>query len=389
MGISKRRIVLFGATGSIGKNTLKVLRRHPQLFELIAIAAKTQYRGLAAIAKEFNVPNIAIYDTKAYAEAKKSGLFTKNQKLFLGEEGLLHLASLQETDIFVMAIVGTIGLKPTLAAIERGATVALATKEILVMAGAYVIASAKKHNATLLPIDSEHNAIFQCLQGQAHKSVKSLILTASGGPFKDYSYNQMRSITPKEALKHPTWCMGPKVTTDCATLANKGLELIEAHWFFDVPPEKLQVVVHPQSVVHSFVQFIDGSTLCQLAPPSMTFAIQYGLLYPERHESVDPSIDFSQALSLNFHPPDLDRFPCLRLAQDSLKAGGLASTVFNAANTVAAQAFLSNRIPFLSIPNLIDKTLQKCSYGEVSSLEDIMEAHNHAEAIATHLIDEF
>lgn len=384
----RKRIVLLGATGSIGDSTLEVLRKYSEQFELIGIAANHNFRKLEAIAREFNVPEVTIFDEKAYAEAKKGGSFSKKCNLYNGEEGLKTLASLPEADIIILAMTGTIGLQPTLEAIKLGKTVAVANKEILVMAGNVIMNAAKKHHARILPIDSEHNAIFQCLEGEDRSAVESIILTASGGAFRDLLLEDLKTVTVKDALKHPTWSMGPKITIDCATMANKGLELMEARWLFDMPVEKLQVIVHPQSIIHSMVQFIDGSILAQLSPTSMVFPIQYCLFYPDRLQRCKAPLDLSKILTLELRPPDFNRYPCLKLAIEALESGGLAPTVFNAANEVAVDAFVSQKISFVNIPEVIDKTLQVVSNSISNELSVIIETHDQAIAVAKQIINE-
>jgi len=267
--------------------------------------------------------------------------------------------------------VGFAGLSPTLAALHAGKDVALANKEALVAGGKFVMEAAKASGSRILPTDSEHNAVFQCLGGGSADLVEKIILTASGGPFLDWPLEQMEQVTPKEALQHPNWSMGPKITVDSATMANKGLEVIEARWLFDLPPESIEVVIHPQSIVHSLVQFVDGSLVAQLSPPSMTFAIQHALLFPDRAPGVDETINFADPTSLDFKPPDLNRFPCLRLAREALVSGGIAPAVFNAANEVAVEAFLENRIGFSLISRTIEHTLDKMEPREPVDLEDV------------------
>lgn len=388
MILEKRRIVLLGATGSIGESTAQVLRKYRDRFELVGIAANQNYQELSKIAKEFDVREVCLFDEQAYLSGRESGLFSRNCNLCTGEEGLRHLATLEDGDIVVLAMTGIIGIRPALAAIELGKTLVLANKEILVMAGAVVMEAAKRHNAVILPMDSEHNAIFQCLQGQDRKAVDSIILTASGGAFRDFSREALKNVTPEDALKHPTWRMGRKITIDSATMANKGLELIEAHWLFNVGISQLKVLIHPQSIIHSMVQFIDGSIIAQLCPTSMTFPIQNCLFFPERFPSCNGSLDFSQYLKLELFPPDLERYPCLRLAIEALSVGGQAPAIFNAANEVAVEAFNSLRLPFLKIADVIDKTLQLVSNQGSDELVVITETHNEAMAVAKKIINE-
>lgn len=389
--ISKgKKVVLLGATGSIGESTLEVLRKYREYFELVGIAANRNFDKLAKIAEEFDVRDVCIFEEKCFLEARSKGIFAEDCNLCVGEEGLQYLATLPDVDIVVLATTGIIGIKPAMAAIELGRTIALANKEILVMAGAVVMEAAKKHQATILPMDSEHNAIFQCLHGEESKTIDSIILTASGGAFRDYSLEALNNVTPKDALKHPTWRMGPKVTIDCATMVNKGLELIEAHWLFNVGAEQLKVLIHPQSIIHSMVQFIDGSVIAQLCPPSMTFPIQNCLLFPERLPSCKESLNFSQYLKLELFPPEMERYPCLQLAIDALKAGGVAGTIFNAANEVAVEAFNAGRLSFLKIPDVIDKTMEKVFNGSSSQLllSVIIEMHNYATEVAKKIVNE-
>jgi 1-deoxy-D-xylulose-5-phosphate reductoisomerase len=377
----RKRIVLLGATGSIGESTLKVLRKHPDKLELVAVAGRTKCRELDAIAREFKVKHVGVFDAAAAKAAKKEGLF-KGRTVHVGQEGLVELAGLPEGDMVVAAVVGTLGLKPTLAAINAGKDIALANKEILVLAGKFVMAAAKKKGVAVVPLDSEHNAIFQCLQAGRKAEVAKILLTASGGPFRDYTREQMAGVTPEAALKHPNWAMGPKVTIDSSTMANKGLEVIEAHWLFGVTPEQIQVVVHPQSIVHSMVQYVDGSIIAQLCPPSMTFPVQHSLLYPARADGVCPTVDFTQLVRLDFRPPDLGRFPCLALAYAALRAGGVAAGAFNAANEVAVAAFLERRLKYLDIPRVIEATLAAQRAREPRDLDEVLAADAEARQLA-------
>jgi len=371
--IRKKRLVLLGATGSIGDSTLRVVRRHPDKLEIVAIAGRTNCAKLDEIAREFNVKHVGVFDEAAARAAKKAGLF-KGRTVHVGPAGLVELACLPAGDMVVAAVVGTLALKPTLAAIEAGKDIALANKEILVLAGQFVMAAARKHGVTVVPLDSEHNAIFQCLDGERPQDVAKLLLTASGGPFRDYTRAQMAGITPAAALKHPNWDMGPKVTVDSSTMANKGLEVIEAHWLFGLPAEHIEVVVHPQSIVHSMVQFVDGSIIAQLSPPSMTFPIQHSLLYPGRAAGVAPTLDFSQKFSLDFRPPNLELFPCLRLAFAALRAEGAAPATFNAANEVAVAAFIAGGLHYLDIPRVIERALDTLPRARLRDLDDVLEA---------------
>ena len=376
-----RRVALIGATGSIGDSTLKVIESCPESLELVAIAASKNVIKLAEIAKKFRVKHVALSDESAWKKAKESHLFENETNLLTGLESLCTLANLPEVDLVVIATVGTHGLAPTLSAIRANKTVALANKEVLVMAGKWVMEEAKARNVRILPLDSEHNALFQCLDGKPASDIKNLILTASGGPFRTFTKTQMATVKPQDALKHPNWQMGPKVTLDCATLANKGLELIEAHWLFEMPENKIEIVVHPQSIIHSMVEFIDGSVLAHLSPPKMTFAIQNSLLYPHRSKSVLEPLNFQSGLNLTFEAPDLERFPALSLARKALAQSGGYPAIFNAANEVAIEAFLEDRLSFLQIPNVIEETFNS-NWEVPQSLENILEIDQRARLIA-------
>lgn len=380
--IAPKKVVLLGATGSIGSSALRVLRTHPDRLQLVGVAAHSNYEELAAICHEFSVPHATLFNETAYKKARQAGCFPSLTQLNCGQDGLLAVSTLPAADLVLVALVGACGLKPTLAAIEAGKDIALANKELLVLGGAFVIEAAKRKKIRLLPTDSEHNAIFQCIEGHPQQFVDKLILTASGGQFRDLPMEQLAHVTPEEATQHPNWSMGPKITVDSATMANKGLELIEAHWLFDVSPEQLKVVIHPQSIIHSFVQFVDGSILSQLSPPSMTFAIQHCLLHPERAPGVDETINFDQAFQLDFTAPDFGRYPCLKLAYDAMCTGGAAPAIFNAANEVAVARFLATELTFLDIPLAIEHTLDKLSTTMPSDLESLFAIDAQAREIA-------
>lgn len=372
-----RKIILLGATGSIGENTLEVVDAHRDAVELVGIAANTRWHELAAIAKKYAVKNVAIFDETAAKEARNSGAFAAETRFFVGLDGLIEIATLAEADLVITAVVGTLGLKPTLAAIRCGKDVAVASKEILVLAGQFVMAAAREHSVKILPMDSEHNAIFQCIGEEKHH-VDRIILTASGGAFRNYTLEEMAKVAPADALKNPNWNMGPKVTVDSSSMANKGLELIEATWLFDLPESRIDIVVHPQSIVHSMVKFRDGSVIAQLAPPSMTFPIQHCIFHPKRLAGTRPSLDFSQTLSLEFRAPDYEKYKCLRLARAASRAGGIAPAVFNAANEVAVDAFLKGKIPYLEIPEIIERCLEKIPNRIPADLDDVLAADSEA-----------
>jgi len=381
------KLVLLGATGSIGESTLKVLRKHRDSIHLLGIACNSNYRKLLKIACEFDVQHLVIFDEKACEQASCSPDLPEGTKLHSGMDGLLHLATLPEATHSLFAMVGVTGLRPALAAIRQGQKLILANKEILVMAGELITREAQKNEATLIPADSEHNAIHQCLQESSRCEIARILLTASGGQFRNATKDEMTRVTPEDALRHPNWDMGPKVTIDSSTMANKGLEIIEAHWLFGVNSEQINVVIHPQSIVHSMVEYVDGSILAQLSPPDMTFAIQNALFYPVREERVLETLDFSQTLQLDFHPPDEERFPCLRLAREALETGGSAPATFNAANEIAVQAFIDRKISFLQIPQTIENTLSNMPNRGVGSLEEILDVDDFARNLANSFIE--
>ena len=383
----RKRIVLLGATGSVGTSALKVIRRHPDKLELVGIAAKKDSERLAEIAREFSVKEACLFDAKAYSQARESGLFSGDTNLSSGLDGLNRLASLASCDTVLVAVVGTQGLLPSLTAIEAGKTLAIASKEILVLAGKFIMEAAKRQNALILPVDSEHNALFQCLQGVPRDQASRVILTASGGSFRDTPIEQLGSVTLEKALQHPNWDMGPKVTIDSATMANKGLEMIEAGWLFDMSPEQVDVVIHTQSVVHSLVECVDGSVIAQLSPPDMTFAIQHTLLYPDRAKPVSNTLDFRQAFQLDFRPPNIDRYPCLKLARECMRADGIAPGIFNAANEIAVDAFIQDRIKFVEISKIVEKTLEFIENKEPNSIEEVLEYDEEARSVANRLVD--
>ncbi|MGF1531800.1 MAG: 1-deoxy-D-xylulose-5-phosphate reductoisomerase [Puniceicoccaceae bacterium] len=376
-----KRLIILGATGSIGSTTLRVLRAHPERFQLVGIAANANVQGLAQIASEFSCQAVAISNPAPHEPLESA--FPNPIEVYHGSDAMVDLVEQTPADLLLVAVVGTAALLPTLAAIRAGVDIALASKEILVLAGHLVTESASRHGVQLLPTDSEHNAIFQCLQGHPSEHLEEIILTASGGPFRELPLSEFSKISLQEALLHPNWSMGPKITVDSATMANKGLEVIEAHWLFNLPPDRIQVVVHPESIVHSMIRFLDGSILAQLSPPSMAFAIQHCLLYPDRAPCPDPSLDFQQFLNLRFSPPDFQKFPCLQLAFESLRTGGLAPAAFNAANEVAVEAFLSEQIHFLDIPKVIETTLEASSqFALTVNLMDLLGVENEIRAIA-------
>jgi 1-deoxy-D-xylulose-5-phosphate reductoisomerase len=389
-GPRRKRVVLLGATGSIGENTLRVLRAQADALELVGVAAHARTGRLVEIAREFGVRHLAVFEERAAAElrAAGAGALPPGARLHApGVEGLEALATLPEADVVLVAVVGTAGLRPALAALAAGKDLALASKEILVLAGAHVLAAAKRSGARLLPVDSEHNAVFQCLQGHAQGELKRVILTASGGAFRDWPAERLADATVADALKHPNWAMGPKITVDSATLANKGLELIEAAVLFDLRPEQCAAIIHPQSIVHCLVEFCDGAMLAQLCPPSMTFPIQHALLYPDRGaRGTEAGLPLDRVLSLEFRPADEGRFPMLRLAREAMERGGAAPAIYNAANEVAVGAFLAGRLPFLGIPRVTEATLAVLGAAPAGGLSEVLAADGEARARAERLV---
>lgn len=357
----KRRVVILGSTGSIGTSALKVAREIPERMEVVGLAAHSSVEKLAEQAREFGVRHVCIYD--ANKRAALAELLPPGVQVYVGEEGLCELASLDEADMALISIIGTAGLRPTLQAIECGKDLAIASKEILVMAGEVVMSRAEAKGIQVLPVDSEHNAIFQCLRANdgGAEAVRRLILTASGGPFLRTPREELPHVTLEQALRHPTWKMGRKITIDSATLFNKGLEMIEARWLFGIPMERVDVVVHPQSIVHSMVEYRDGSLLAQLSSSDMCFPIQYAVTYPERVPNKLHRLDFASMLDLHFEAPRWEDFPALRLAREAGIAGGTAPAMYNAANEVAVQAFIAGRLHFSGIWETVEKTFSLLS----------------------------
>ncbi len=376
-----QRIVVLGSTGSIGTQTLEVASHLGRSFDVVGLSAylSSEMGRLCGQVREFKPRAVAVRDEK---QARLIRGQTGLKRVWAGEEGLVRLAGMELCDIVVNGISGAAGLAPTLAAIKAGKRLALANKESLVVAGEVVMPLVKKHRAELIPVDSEHSAIFQCLKGEPTRSVKRLILTASGGPFRKVGLRRLKHITPAHALRHPTWTMGKKITIDSATLMNKGLEIIEAHWLFGLEGDKIDVLIHPQSIIHSMVEFVDGAILAQASLPDMRLPIQYALTCPERLTSPLATCDFAKLKQLTFHPPNLVKFPCLRLAYEALKAGGTMPAVLNAANEVAAHAFLDERIGFHEIPKVIARAMRKHRVVAHPGLEDILEADRWARAAA-------
>ena len=367
----RRKLAILGATGSVGTSTLDLVERNPERFEVVAVTAATNSAALADIARRTGARLAVVSDQARLADLRER-LAGTNCRAEAGEAALVEAAA-GEAELVIAAIVGCAGLTPVMAAVEAGRTVALANKEALVTAGALMTEAATRSGATLLPVDSEHNAIFQCLACGRREDVSKIVLTASGGPFRTASAETIRNATPAEAVAHPNWSMGAKISVDSATMMNKGLELIEAHYLFGLPPDRIEVVIHPQSVVHSLVEYIDGSVIAQLGSPDMRIPIAYALAWPERIATPAQRLDLASIARLDFEPVDLTRFPTLRLAREALEAGGAAPIVLNAANEVAVRRFLAGEIGFTDIAALVERALDASTSEAPSSIADVLE----------------
>lgn len=387
-----QQVVILGSTGSIGVSTLDVIARHPDRYQVWALTCQQNIDRLREQVEKFRPRYVVIENADSAAVAREQfKSIDPNLEVLQGSESMAAVASAPEVDTVMAAIVGAAGLESTLAAVHAGKRILLANKESLVMAGALFMQAVRQSQATLLPIDSEHNAIFQCMpahyqDGQDLCGVRRILLTASGGPFRETSLEQLRTVTPAQACAHPNWSMGQKISVDSATLMNKGLELIEACYLFDAPADRVEVVVHPQSIVHSMVEYTDGSVLAQLGNPDMRTPIAYGLSWPQRIESGVSSLDIISHGRLDFSAPDNDRFPCLELAREACRIGGTASAVLNAANEVAVQAFLDGRIGFLAIAQLIEKVMSKGEFYEPIDIAAVKSADAEARRVANALL---
>ena len=389
--MNRKRVVILGATGSIGESALTVARDIPERMEIVGLAAKSNAQKLAAAANEVRPESVCLVDETQIDVLRRA--LDYEPRIFSGESGLLEIASLTNADMVLVAIVGTGGLRPALAAIKAGKDLAVASKEILVMAGEIVMREARDKSVHVLPVDSEHNAIFQCLEAARLRAardggvaspadVRRIILTASGGPFRETPRSDFDSITPEQALKHPTWNMGPKITVDSATLFNKGLEMIEAHWLFGVEMKRVEVVIHPQSIVHSMVEFTDGSTLAQLSYSNMCFPIQYAVTWPDRVPNSLPPLDFSKLSKLEFSTPRYDDFPALNLARRAGETGGTLPAVMNAANEIAVAAFLDHKVRFPEIWEIVEQVMNQHTPVAHADLDAILGADQWARAQA-------
>jgi 1-deoxy-D-xylulose-5-phosphate reductoisomerase len=389
-------LTILGATGTIGVNTLDVVARHPDKFRVIALTGQNQIEKLAEQCRQFQ-PRYAVVLDADKASALQKLLADSRTEVLVGIEALEFVSSLPEVDSVMAAIVGAAGLRPALAAARAGKRVLLANKETLVMAGRFFMRAVQDNNATLLPIDSEHNAVFQSMpaayfrpgadRNLASHGVRRILLTASGGPFRTRELDTLKDITPEQACRHPNWVMGRKISVDSATMMNKGLEVIEAHWLFNAPPAQIEVVIHPQSIIHSMVEYLDGSVLAQLSNPDMRTPIAHSLMYPERIEAGVNWLDLAKIGTLTFETPDLRRFPCLGLAYQALAAGGAAPAILNAANEEVVAAFLDQRIPYLAIAATLDAVLQRLAEQPAESLDDLLAADATARAVARELIE--
>lgn len=375
-----KTVSILGATGSIGQSTLDLVQRAPDAYQVLALTAAQDVAGLAAAARATNAKLAVIADETLY-DALKAALSGTNIGVAAGPQALIDAAHL-EADWTMAAIVGCAGLAPTLAALERGKTVALANKEALVSAGDLMLAVARASGATLLPTDSEHNAVFQCLDQSAPKGVAKIILTASGGPFRTWTKAQMQAAQPEQALKHPNWAMGAKITIDSATMFNKGLELIEAHYLFEMPADRLEVIFHPQSVIHSMVEYVDGSVLAQMGAPDMRIPIAHCLAWPERMDTPVARLNLAEIAKLEFEAPDEDRFPALRLARQAMVEGGAKPAILNAANEMAVAAYLDRRIAFTDIAVIVESVLRAYDPPAPLAISDVLEIDGEARRLA-------
>ncbi len=382
---NKKQIALLGSTGSIGTQTLDVVRNHPDRFEVYALSAHRSIDLLIRQAREFHPEVVCIADETLY-EPLRDALADMPIKVWAGADAIADMVTMPSIDVVVAAMVGYAGLRPTIAAIRAGKTIALANKETLVVAGDLISRLAQEHHTPILPVDSEHSAIFQSLAGEGNNEIEKILLTASGGPFRTFSLEQMRTVTAEQALRHPNWDMGAKITIDSASMMNKGFEVIEAKWLFGVPVEKIQVLVHPQSIVHSAVQFVDGAVKAQLGTPDMHLPIQYALSYPERISNPADRLDLFRAHTLTFEEPDPERFPNLRLAYEATQRGGNMPCVLNAANEVVNLAFREGNCGFLQMSEVIAKTLQHVDFIPTPTYEDYVETDQIARNIAKQLV---
>lgn len=382
----KRKIAILGSTGSIGTQALEVIEEHPDMFEVYVLTAHHQVDLLIRQARRF-MPEIVVIANERHYPRLKEALADLPIKVWGGADALAQVVQMKPIDMVLTALVGYAGLRPTIAALEAGKAIALANKETLVVAGELITTLAKEKNAPILPVDSEHSAIFQCLSGTWNNSVEKIWLTASGGPFRTKTPDELATVTKEQALRHPNWNMGAKVTIDSASMMNKGFEMIEARWLFDLPPEQIEIVVHPQSIVHSMVQFEDGAVLAQLGLPDMKLPIAYALSYPKRLKTVAPRLDFRQYASLTFEEPDMGRFRNLAYAFEAIRKGGNMPCILNAANEVAVAAFLEDRTGFLQMSDVIARTMEKATFVARPTYDDYVETDAEARRIAAEFLN--
>jgi 1-deoxy-D-xylulose-5-phosphate reductoisomerase len=382
-----KNIAILGSTGSIGMNALDVIKDYPSRFRVVGLSACRNVSRLKEQIEQYSPKAVSVIDQDHARELERIiGPSCKTDILF-GPEGYREVATLMEADMVISAMVGSAGLLPTIYAIEAGKDIALANKEVMVMAGDLVVKKAREKGVKIFPVDSEHSAIFQCLAGNRSVDVKRIILTASGGPFFNVSFEELTNVKPDQALKHPNWDMGPKITIDSASMMNKGLEVIEAKWLFSVDIDRIDVQIHPQSIIHSMVEYVDGSVIAQLGVPDMRIPIAYALSYPERLSRKEPYLDLAEVGRFDFYKPDFDKFPNLRLAYAAGKAGGTMTAVLNAANEVAVESFLKEYIRFTDMPEIIGEVLSSCEVGEASDLEDILAADRWARGKANEIVE--
>jgi 1-deoxy-D-xylulose-5-phosphate reductoisomerase len=382
-----QRLAVLGSTGSIGTTSLEIADRHAEQFDIVALAAGSQWETLVSQTRRFR-PQVVSLATEGAALAYREAMGTDAPTVLVGDDGLNAVAAHVDADLVINGLTGGVGVVPTISAIRAGKNVALANKEVLVIAGEIVNEEARANGVSLLPVDSEISAIWQCLAAGKHEEVRRILLTASGGAFRDLKADELHGVTPERALEHPNWVMGPKVTIDSATLMNKGFEIIEVRWLFDVPLEKIEVLLHHQSVIHSLVEYLDGSVIGQLGVPDMTLPIQYALTYPNRVDTHPEALDLAAIGSLTFGTPDTERFPALSLAREASRIGGTMPAVLSGADEVAVQAFLDKRIPFVGIPELVEATMERHDSIASPSLGDVLEAERWARLAAERRIED-
>jgi 1-deoxy-D-xylulose-5-phosphate reductoisomerase len=382
-----QRLAVLGSTGSIGTTSLEIADRHAEQFDIVALAAGSQWETLVSQTQRFR-PQVVSLATEDAAWAYREAMGTDAPTVLVGDDGLNAVAAHADADLVINGLTGGVGVVPTISAIRAGKNVALANKEVLVIAGEIVNEEARINDVSLLPVDSEISAIWQCLAAGKHEEVRRILLTASGGAFRNLNADELHGVTPERALEHPNWVMGPKVTIDSATLMNKGFEIIEVRWLFDVPLEKIEVLLHHQSVIHSLVEYLDGSVIGQLGVPDMTLPIQYALTYPNRVDTHPDALDLAAIGSLTFGTPDTERFPALSLAREASRIGGTMPAVLSGADEVAVQAFLDKRIPFVGIPELVEATMERHDTTMNPSLDDVLEAERWARLEAERRIED-